>query len=258
MVLVSPTGQFLRVNPAFQKMLGYTEDELRQRTFQTITHPADLEANLRLFRPTVDGADATGYRMEKRYLRKDGRVIWALLSTSLLRAADGRPLYLVSQIQDITERKEAEEALRQAHLEMERRVEDRTTELRRVNEELRSQIQERHRVEEALRASQEQLVQSQKLQAVGQLAGGIAHEFNNLLTVIFGYVSVLEVDLDASCWLSAATSGSRLSCWISTSCSPGTSGCSHGSSGRTCRSSSRWRARPVWSASIRRTSSRSC
>jgi two-component system, cell cycle sensor histidine kinase and response regulator CckA len=75
-------------------------------------------------------------------------------------------------------------------------TEEQTAELRRANESLRSEVRERQRTEDALRRSQEKLVQSEKLQAITQLAGGIAHEFNNLLAVMFGYLSLLETNLD--------------------------------------------------------------
>lgn len=91
----------------------------------------------------------------------------------------------------------AEDELRRAHDETERRIVARTAELELAVQGLRTEVRERQRIEEELRRSQEQLVRSQKLQAVGQLAGGIAHEFNNILTVIFGYVSVLQADLGA-------------------------------------------------------------
>lgn len=89
----------------------------------------------------------------------------------------------------------AEDELRRAHDDTERRIVARTGELERAVQGLRTEVRERQRIEEELRRSQEQLVRSQKLQAVGQLAGGVAHEFNNILTVIFGYVSVLQADL---------------------------------------------------------------
>ncbi|MGE3706262.1 MAG: ATP-binding protein [Vicinamibacterales bacterium] len=97
----------------------------------------------------------------------------------------------------------ADEQLRAAAEHTERRIVERTAELERAVESLRSEVRERQRIEEELRHSQEQLVQSQKLQAVGQLAGGIAHEFNNILTIIFGYVSMLQVELGADSPLAA-------------------------------------------------------
>jgi diguanylate cyclase (GGDEF)-like protein/PAS domain S-box-containing protein len=87
-------------------MLGYEEAALLATTFQDLTHHEDLDADLEQVAAMLAGAIDT-YEMEKRYLRADGRVIWALLSVSLVRDGDGRPLYFVSQLQDIEERKRA-------------------------------------------------------------------------------------------------------------------------------------------------------
>jgi diguanylate cyclase (GGDEF)-like protein/PAS domain S-box-containing protein len=109
--LVSPEGAWLRVNRKVCAMTGYTEDELLDMTFQDITHPEDLEADLAQVRELLAG-DIEGYEMEKRYIRADGEVIWVLLSVSLVRNDLGEPLYFVSQIQDITERRRKDTELR--------------------------------------------------------------------------------------------------------------------------------------------------
>lgn len=105
--LVKPDGRFLKVNAALCELLGYSEAELLANDFQVITHPEDLEHDLKLLRQTLAG-DIDGYRIEKRYYHKSGRTIWALLSTSLVRDRAGQPNYLVSQIQDISEQHEME------------------------------------------------------------------------------------------------------------------------------------------------------
>jgi diguanylate cyclase (GGDEF)-like protein/PAS domain S-box-containing protein len=110
MAVLSPEGRWLRVNPALCGLLGYSEAELRQLTFQDITHPDDLEADLEQVRRILSGEIST-YQMEKRYFRKDGRKVWTLLSVSLVRDEDGRPAQFIFQIQDITARKRAEDAL---------------------------------------------------------------------------------------------------------------------------------------------------
>jgi PAS domain S-box-containing protein len=107
MVLVGSDGCFLQVNRAACDMFGYPAEELITKTFQELTFPEDLEVGVELFQDLVSGRQDFGW-LEKRYVRKDGKVIWTLLSTSAVRDRRGKLLYLVSQIQDITERKAAE------------------------------------------------------------------------------------------------------------------------------------------------------
>ena len=105
MALVRPDGKWLKVNRVLCNLLGYTEEEFLNLDFQVLTHPDDLEADLELVKQTLAG-EITSYQMEKRYFHKNGNIIWALLSVSLVRTIDGRPKHFVSQIQDITERKQ--------------------------------------------------------------------------------------------------------------------------------------------------------
>jgi two-component system, sensor histidine kinase and response regulator len=110
---VSPSGQWLRVNRKLCDMLGYTEEELRARTFQDITHPEDLHDDLSRFKELLDGS-IRSFSMEKRYFRKDGSTLWINLTVALIRKADGSPDYLASVIEDIDARKQAEAALLQS------------------------------------------------------------------------------------------------------------------------------------------------
>jgi diguanylate cyclase (GGDEF)-like protein/PAS domain S-box-containing protein len=136
MALVGVDGRFLRVNRALSDLVGYAEDELLTLTFQDITLAEDLDADMVLFEEVMAGA-RTSYTMEKRYVRADGRVIWALLAVSLVSDAEGAPLHLIAQVQDISERHELELRLR------EQAEHDHLTGLynrRRFHEELRRQI----------------------------------------------------------------------------------------------------------------------
>lgn len=107
MALVAPEGHWLRVNKALCSLLGYQADELMRTDFQSITHPDDLENDLDYVQQMLEG-HRESYQMEKRYFHKSGRVIWTLLSVSMVWDDDGKPDYFIGQIQDITERKEME------------------------------------------------------------------------------------------------------------------------------------------------------
>jgi diguanylate cyclase (GGDEF)-like protein/PAS domain S-box-containing protein len=108
--LVAPDGSWLRVNDALCDIVGYPREQLYAMTFQDITHPEDLDTDLAQLQDTLAGTRA-GYQMEKRYLRPNGQVVWALLSVSLVRDAAGAPLHFISQVQDISERKRLEAEL---------------------------------------------------------------------------------------------------------------------------------------------------
>lgn len=122
MALVSLQGQWMEVNGAICEITGYTRDELLASTFQDITHPDDLAADLRHVTDLVAGR-ITSYQMEKRYLRKDGRVVWVLLAVSLVRTSAGDPDYFISQVKDIDSEYRANADLRQA-LAMQRAIFD--------------------------------------------------------------------------------------------------------------------------------------
>ncbi len=129
MALVAPDGSCLDANLALCELVGYDRDELLLRDFQSITHPDDLEADLHHVRMLLAG-EVPAYQLEKRYLRKSGETVWILLSASLVRdLLHGSPLYFVAQIQDITDRKEAERHIRHLNLTLEERVVLRTEQL---------------------------------------------------------------------------------------------------------------------------------
>lgn len=110
MAHVGLDGQWLEVNEALCRMVGYTRDELRAISFQDITHPDDLDQDLALVGQLLR-AEIPNYFLEKRYVRKDGSLLWIRLSVSLARDDAGTPLYFISVIEDIDDQKAAERAL---------------------------------------------------------------------------------------------------------------------------------------------------
>ncbi len=108
--LVAPDGQFIAVNPALSRMLGFTPEHLQRLTFQAITHPEDLQADLLLLQELTCGA-REHYSLTKRYLHRDGHVVWVQLDVSMVTEEGRHPAFYIAQIQDVTDRLRQERAL---------------------------------------------------------------------------------------------------------------------------------------------------
>jgi PAS domain S-box-containing protein len=120
--LADREARTLAVNPALQEILGYTEEELLNISFAGHTHPEDVEADMGLYRKMMAG-ELDSYQMEKRYIRKDGEVVWVRLIASLVQDAEGNPFLEIGMMEDITDRKKAEEALRESEARYRKLVE---------------------------------------------------------------------------------------------------------------------------------------
>ncbi len=154
-VNIDGRGKFIRANSAYQKIFGYSEEELRTLSFADITYPDDIEASSQTFKEMIEGRRDVD-RLEKRCIRKDGQIVWIRLTRYPIRDVDGNFLHTVSMVEDISERKQAEEERRQLEAQMQH---------------------------------------AQKLESLGILAGGIAHDFNNLLVGILGNASFALTEL---------------------------------------------------------------
>ena len=135
--LVDANGQMAETNHALQKMLGYSGEELRGRSFTDFTHPDDLPSNLKLFQECMQG-ERSSFHIEKRYIRKDGGIVWVNVSVSKTFVMEGRPNLAINLVEDITEHKLADERLR-AYQEQLRSL---TSELTRAEERERRQLAE--------------------------------------------------------------------------------------------------------------------
>jgi diguanylate cyclase (GGDEF)-like protein/PAS domain S-box-containing protein len=110
MALATPDGRYTSVNRALCEMTGYTEPELLARSFQAITHPDDLVAELHQYRALLEGAVET-YETQKRYLHRDGHEVWVQMGVSAVREETGQVRYFISQTHDVTERRRIQDEL---------------------------------------------------------------------------------------------------------------------------------------------------
>lgn len=144
---VATDGHWLLVNQKLCDIVGYSHPELMDRTFKDITYPDDIEADLEYLRRTLANEIQT-FSREKRYIRKDGSLVWINLTTALVRNSSGEPQYFISVIEEITDRKKAENELKDRldELELFHRVtvdrEIRMHEVMEENEGLKKRVEE--------------------------------------------------------------------------------------------------------------------
>ena len=175
----SPDGRWLRVNDRLCEMLGYERGELLRLKLAEVTHSDDLAADLAHIDDLLAGK-ATSYTMEKRYVRKGGQVLWCALTASLVLGESGDPDYVVAVIQDISERKQAEEE-RQRLLEQ---SQAQAEELQSQGEELQVQSEELQAQTEELRMRSDDLAERARLAEALNAVNRLVHstlEFDEIM-----------------------------------------------------------------------------
>lgn len=170
------SGKIIVANQRYCDLAGYTLEELKGMSFFNITHKDDIPKQVILNEKLLRG-EIEEYKLEKRYIHKSGKSVWVEVNVSRLWDAGEQPSTFMVVIQDITDRKIAEDRINKLNNELEDKVAERTLDLENANCELEAAIED-------LRAAQTQLVYTEKMAVLGQLVAGIAHEINTPLGII--------------------------------------------------------------------------
>lgn len=166
LALNDKNGGFVMTNAVYERMLGYTAEELRSLTWVDVTHEDDRQMNERL-RAELWSGRSSQVQYEKRYRRKDRTVIWVRNTVSLAPYTEQVPRFAMAIVEDITERKGAEEALRALLQTLEERVCERTRQLTTANTELKKEIEQRERAQDDLRRSELYMAEAERLCHLG-------------------------------------------------------------------------------------------
>ncbi|MEG5037744.1 MULTISPECIES: PAS domain S-box protein [unclassified Microcoleus] len=163
-------NKLVRVNKTYCEMLGYTAEELLSKTFIELGHPEDYSKNLEVAH-YLERGETNSYQIEIRQLAATGKIVWVNVTATLIRDAEGKAIYKLGMIENITNRKISAAALQASESQLRKQA---------------TQLQEAY---EQLQHAQIQLVQSEKMSSLGQMVAGIAHEINNPATFINGNIS---------------------------------------------------------------------
>ena len=182
MALNALDGRFLKVNKALCEILGYSESELLSLTYQEITYADDMQSDSEAVQSLLRG-EISSFHLEKRLWHKDGYIVWISLSVSLVRNINNQPMYLIAQLQNISDRKQVEIALFQLNKELEDRVNQRTEDLKQTESSLIA-------TNEQLANTNAELARATRLK--DEFLANMSHELRTPLNAILGMAEGMQ------------------------------------------------------------------
>jgi PAS domain S-box-containing protein len=183
MAITDAEGKFIRTNPFYQQMVGYSENELQLMRFTDNMLPEDIEDNLRL-RSQVLSDESESYQMEKRLFHRNGKMIWVRTTSSKILDEVGQPPLFVGVIEDISDRKQAEKSLASAEIERQQAIDD----LYQLNQQLETRVaqrtQELQYTNQQLSVANSELARATRLK--DEFLANMSHELRTPLNAVLG------------------------------------------------------------------------